>query len=69
LSRGELIVQTILSVGQVSARVLTGINLVFSIVLSVSLNHLLSMIDTYQILVLMSLFNLIMPGNARIFFA
>jgi len=56
-------------VGQVSARVLTGINLVFSIVLSVSLNHLLSMIDTYQILVLMSLFNLIMPGNARIFFA
>jgi len=38
-------------------------------VLSTSLNHLLSMIDTYQILVLISLFNLIMPGNARIFFA
>ena len=38
-------------------------------VLSISLNHLFSLIDTYQILVLMSLFDLLMPGNARAFFA
>jgi len=43
-------------------------NVVLIIVLSASMNHLLSMINTQQIIVLMPLFDITLPANAGVFF-
>ena len=43
-------------------------NFVLNVVLAASLQQLWSMINTYQIIVLLPLFNIEMPANAQIFF-
>ena len=43
-------------------------NLVLNLLLSAALNQLVSMVRIMQIVVLMPLFNIRMPGNAALFF-
>ena len=44
-------------------------NFVVTVLLSASLNQLLGMINTYQVIVMMPLFTVTLPANAGMFFA
>jgi hypothetical protein len=43
-------------------------NFIFNLLMSASLNQLWSMINTQQLIVMMPLFKVLMPGNAQAFF-
>jgi len=49
-------------------KIVVATNYVLTVSLSASLNHILSMVETYQLIVLMPLFTVALPANVSIFF-
>ena len=67
LTLGEVIVAEVAETASQGAKTFVVGNLIFSIALSASLNHLWSMVEAQQIIVMMPLIDIVLPAVPAVF--